>query len=68
MRKLVRSKSETDMFFDKQNLEIINENLRKFRDIKMIKNNPIDQNISFTRGNKNIIKKKKISALMNSKI
>jgi len=38
MRKLlIRSKSESDWFKDKENLDIINNNLRKFKKIKVNK-------------------------------
>jgi len=36
---LIRSKSETDWFRDKENLDIININLKKFKKTKVDKNN-----------------------------
>lgn len=35
---LIRSKSETDWFRDKENLDIINNNLKKFKKTKVDKN------------------------------
>lgn len=68
MRRLVRGKSETDMFFDKENLEIINDNLKKFRNVKVIRkiitNEP--EKLS-ARGPKNSVKNFAKSALMNRK-
>lgn len=36
MRKIVRSKSDTELFFEKENLDIIHGNLKKMRSNKFI--------------------------------
>jgi hypothetical protein len=55
---LVRSKSETDWFKDKQNLDIINNNLRKFKNIKIYKDE--NEKIEKEQEKNNTIKAKNI--------
>jgi hypothetical protein len=38
MKRILRSKSETDIFFDKEYLNLIHDNLNKFKQPKNIKN------------------------------
>ena len=37
MKKILRSKSETDIFFDKESLDLIHDNLGKFKNRKLKK-------------------------------
>ena len=36
MKRLIRSKSDTDMFVDKKDLDIIHSNLKNFKNLKVI--------------------------------
>lgn len=64
---LVRSKSETDWFKDKENLDIINNNLRKFKNIKILKeenqNTEKETQAAKIEKPKNLKQKAKISLL-----
>lgn len=65
---IVRSKSETDWFSDKQSLEIVNNNLKKMKNISVIKRKKEPTKKEEKEEKEDDTKKNKISPIKNNNL